>query len=432
MAEDKLAAVRSLINQKRFSEARAILESMDDDPTAQRLLAQLNRKSPRSRPQRKRSGFPGYLATLLISVVLTSLLLAVLVFVTAPYRGETIQLAAANNPSPTPAPTATSAPTALPSVTVGVVTSGQNVNLRGGPGTNFELLDSVVPGTQVTLLDTSADGQWHNVRLEDGTEGWMFSNLLETGEATITPTTGGVVASLPSATPAPTCTPEEARAWWDAYPLIQQANYVLMAAREDDQPDYDRLFSTIDDDWLAFRQSDYPDCAASVYENVLAGMDTVWSALQAYENGNITTAESRTQTVQNESFAPALERLSQLGVETATTDCGAEFWYAIIKSEYETAEAYLEELDTSTSGSDTIRTGVFRLQEIQRTTEAFYAPLCASNARGSLLALLNHAVEAYRAVFDGNSSAAQQALANVTMQRTALQGELARLNIPVR
>ncbi|MBZ0291439.1 MAG: SH3 domain-containing protein [Anaerolineae bacterium] len=429
MANEKLAAVRSLINQKRYSEARAILETIEDDPMAQKLLAQINRKSPRSRPRRSGGGLLGYLAAILISAVITTLLIAVLVIVTAPSRGETIQFAVADNPSPTPASTPTTTPTSLPTVTIGVVASGQNVNLRGGPGTNFELIDSVPPGTEALVLETSEDGQWYNVRLSDGTEGWMFANLLELADATVTPNTGGAVASVPSATPEPTCTPEEAQAWWDAYPLYLQANYVILAASGSEQPNFDLLFDTIDNHWTEFRESDYPSCVEAVYQDVLDGMDTIWSALQAYENGNTSTAENRAETARSESFAPALERLSQLGVETPTTDCGAEFWYAIVKPGYESTQSFIDELDLAAAGSDTIRTGVFRLQEIRRDVADFYAPLCTTNARDSLLALIDSTVEAYRAVYDGNSSNAQAALANVTIQHNAFREELTRLGI---
>jgi hypothetical protein len=53
------------------------------------------------------------------------------------------------------------------------------VNIRSGPGTEFEpvgflLLDDVVP-----VIESSSDGSWHKVRLEDGTEGWVGSTLVE-------------------------------------------------------------------------------------------------------------------------------------------------------------------------------------------------------------------------------------------------------------
>lgn len=49
MSNTKLQAARELIQEKRYAEARAILESMPGDVTAQKWLAQLERLSPRKR-----------------------------------------------------------------------------------------------------------------------------------------------------------------------------------------------------------------------------------------------------------------------------------------------------------------------------------------------------------------------------------------------
>jgi hypothetical protein len=72
-------------------------------------------------------------------------------------------------PSPTAAEAASG--TAL-------VIADQGVNVRGGPGTTYEVVTVVSPGVEVTVIGRNADGSWINIRLEDGTEGWMARQLL--------------------------------------------------------------------------------------------------------------------------------------------------------------------------------------------------------------------------------------------------------------
>ncbi len=46
-----------------------------------------------------------------------------------------------------------------------------NVNLRGGPGTNYKVIGNVKKGTSLKVFE--AKGDWLRVRLEDGTEAWV-------------------------------------------------------------------------------------------------------------------------------------------------------------------------------------------------------------------------------------------------------------------
>lgn len=98
-------------------------------------------------------------------------------------------------PSDTPTPTLTSIPpTVTPTLTLtptptvqGVIRSTENVNLRSGPGTNYEVMVSVPPGTQLGVLGIQIDSQdreWYKVAYTSD-EGevqhlWIFSNLVET------------------------------------------------------------------------------------------------------------------------------------------------------------------------------------------------------------------------------------------------------------
>jgi hypothetical protein len=76
---------------------------------------------------------------------------------------------------------------------IGVIQSQQTVNVREGPGTNFRAVTSLNPGTGVEVLGISPEGDWTNILMDDGSEGWVSTRLLfvrptETPIATFTAT----------------------------------------------------------------------------------------------------------------------------------------------------------------------------------------------------------------------------------------------------
>lgn len=54
--------------------------------------------------------------------------------------------------------------------------TGDSVNLRDGPGTNFNVVDRLSRGTVISVLDTGPDG-WVYVEI-NGLTGWMSSDFL--------------------------------------------------------------------------------------------------------------------------------------------------------------------------------------------------------------------------------------------------------------
>jgi hypothetical protein len=91
-------------------------------------------------------------------------------------------------PSESPiAPTAsdTLTPTEVPPVT-GIVQSLNSVNVREGPGTSYNAIRALDPGTGVTVLEADAEGEWLMIEMEDGEQGWISAPLLRI-EATSTP-----------------------------------------------------------------------------------------------------------------------------------------------------------------------------------------------------------------------------------------------------
>ncbi|MDG1376597.1 MAG: SH3 domain-containing protein [Yoonia sp.] len=58
------------------------------------------------------------------------------------------------------------------------VVSGNRVNMRMGPGTNYGVLDKLTRGAQAEVLEVTGDG-WSRIRvIETGQIGWMSSRLL--------------------------------------------------------------------------------------------------------------------------------------------------------------------------------------------------------------------------------------------------------------
>lgn len=126
-------------------------------------------------------------------------------------------------PSVTPVPTDTLVPPTLtatqtpsPTATVeGVIRSTENVNLREGPGTDYRIILSVSPGTELGVLgiQTNSQGQdWYKVAVidDDGEPRnlWAFAQLIDTNFMSVV----GLVTPQPDedgpARPASTAVPE--------------------------------------------------------------------------------------------------------------------------------------------------------------------------------------------------------------------------------
>ncbi len=95
-----------------------------------------------------------------------------------------------------PTPSDTPSPTEVPPV-IGIVASLNTVNVREGPGTRFSAFAALTPGTRVEVLGQNAEGNWYNIALDDGRQGWMAASLVRLQE---TPT------PLPTLTPTPNLT----------------------------------------------------------------------------------------------------------------------------------------------------------------------------------------------------------------------------------
>ena len=61
----------------------------------------------------------------------------------------------------------------------GIVVSEGRLNLRSAPDTAAAIVRKLDPGTVVTILESSADGTWLRLQLDDGTAGWAAAEYVQ-------------------------------------------------------------------------------------------------------------------------------------------------------------------------------------------------------------------------------------------------------------
>ena len=135
--------------------------------------------------------------------------------------------------SPTFTPTYTSAPTATPT-TFAVVRSQRRVNVRGGPGTDHDIVDSVASGAAVQVLAESEDSNWYRVQLDSGREGWISAALLRVAFPPTSAPQSVTLTSVASATPTARSTDESAEPI-GAATTVDEAQAIAEAERQDNQ-----------------------------------------------------------------------------------------------------------------------------------------------------------------------------------------------------
>ena len=80
-------------------------------------------------------------------------------------------------PEPTPEPTPVPEYEGLGEQPTYTVTDGNNLNMRGGPGTDYDKIGQVPASTGVTALGANEDGSWVVVNY-NGTYGWLKTEFL--------------------------------------------------------------------------------------------------------------------------------------------------------------------------------------------------------------------------------------------------------------
>ncbi len=101
-----------------------------------------------------------------------------------------------------PAPTATPAEAvATPTPQAAQATVSQAINVRGGPGTNYQIIGASQPGESFTIKGKDPTGAWWQVDY-NGRDGWLFGQLVSAQNTDAVP----VAQNIP-APPPPTATP---------------------------------------------------------------------------------------------------------------------------------------------------------------------------------------------------------------------------------
>lgn len=96
----------------------------------------------------------------------------------APTTTASPSATASDTALPTSTNTATPTATATPTV-FAVVRSQLRVNVRGGPGTDHDIVNILEPGSGVQILSENEEGNWYRVQLGDGAQGWISARLLQ-------------------------------------------------------------------------------------------------------------------------------------------------------------------------------------------------------------------------------------------------------------
>jgi len=91
--------------------------------------------------------------------------------------GQTVQQAPTDTPAPPPTDTPKPAPTDTPKPAPAEVVANSVINVRGGPGTNYNIIGAANQGQRFTVKAKSPDGAWWQVDF-NGQDGWVFGQLV--------------------------------------------------------------------------------------------------------------------------------------------------------------------------------------------------------------------------------------------------------------
>ena len=125
---------------------------------------------------------------------------------------------------PTVSPTTVSPPTVIPPtaslVSNPMATINSDMNVRGGPGTNYPIIGAASPGQQYPITGENSAGDWWEISY-NGQVGWVFGQLVTATDVknvriaaiipALTSTPRSTSIRRPTVTPLPTSTRRPAR-----------------------------------------------------------------------------------------------------------------------------------------------------------------------------------------------------------------------------
>ena len=107
-------------------------------------------------------------------------------------------------------PTKTPEPTNLPPPLPDAIVTGETLNMRSGPDTAYQVIDTLNQGDELAITGTNADRTWIRVTA-GGQIGWVFAELckinVDLGNEVVVDEPAPPAAPLPTSPPAPTQPP---------------------------------------------------------------------------------------------------------------------------------------------------------------------------------------------------------------------------------
>jgi hypothetical protein len=139
--------------------------------------------------------------------------------------------------TPTPIPDQTSSPatvppaspTPTPTVSTPQIVAASGVNVRGGPGTGYEILGQLPVNQPVPLVGRNADSSWWVITLPDGGQGWVAAAVVSaSGPVSTLPVVNAPAPPAPvSPTAAPPTAPPPASFQYEPTGWYADTNYGL-------------------------------------------------------------------------------------------------------------------------------------------------------------------------------------------------------------
>jgi len=122
--------------------------------------------------------------------------------------------AAAQPPAATQPPAEEAAPTAAPTVaptptvaSAADAVPNSQINVRSGPGTNYNIVGAANPGEHFPITGKNNDGTWWQINY-NGQKGWVFGELVTTQNVQQVAIAPDIPAPPPTAIPQPTPVPQ--------------------------------------------------------------------------------------------------------------------------------------------------------------------------------------------------------------------------------
>jgi hypothetical protein len=135
--------------------------------------------------------------------------------------------------------------------------------------------------------------------------------------------------------------------------------------------------------------------------------------------------------VANQRFLAANGLLAEkFEFEPDRNGCGIELWYAGTVDQISAFITLTDGVTAATPPSETIRTGIFDLQEMRRNVDVAL-PDCVVTAAGHLNAAIDAAIALFQAVMSQDAAGSSSSANAMVAERSGFLNEMQRLGVPV-